>query len=607
LPPTDRLPTARLRRAGALALLAGAAAYVCADLAFDSSSLGLHDWDVMESYRSLVVQSIRRFGQVPLWDPYACGGFSAWGAPESGTIVVSPLLAAYLLLPLAAALRVEIVGTLALGLAGSWLLAARFLRDPIVCAAACVVGVLSSRWALQAGAGHCWHLYYCLFPWALWAYLKAADCAEPAARLRWLAFLAAIFAAMVYAGALYPFPHTVLALGIAAACAAWRSRSWRPLAEVAGAVLGGAALAAPKLLPVAELMSRFPRRVPSGEYQWPLEYLRTLVTGHTGSITAMVPGADWGFHEYGIYVGWLGLAWLVVGNVRAPREAQLGDVRRVGLLLFWLSMGLFGPWALLHLVPPFRSQHVPTRFAYPAMLLLAIVAGASLEGWLARLRARGWSPAVVDAGLAVAALLLIVPIARESRSCLAQGFGVHLPPVAWRPVYEQTDVVPPDLAYPESNGPAGVMLHTAGVGAVFCGSFHGYNEVNWTRNGRGRPPLLGAHGRGDPEYRGEAYVDGGPGEARIERFSPNEVVVGVSGAAPGAWLVLDQNWDPGWRANGVPTEVRADLNAHRLAAGEDRVVFSYRPRTLPWGLAIAGVAIVLLALALRLTPRPRPA
>jgi hypothetical protein len=294
--------------------------------------------------------------------------------------------------------------------------------------------------------------------------------------------------------------------------------------------------------------------------------------------------------------------------VRTPRAPEpLRDLRLAGLLLFWLSLGLFGPGALLHFVPPFRSQHVPTRFAYPALLLLAIVAGASLEAWLERLRARGWRTRAIDACLAVAVALLVVPIARESRSCLTLGFGVHLPDVAWRPVYEQTDAVPFDLVYPESNGPAVTMLHMAGVGSIACSSFHGYNEGAWARSGGARPPLLGAHGRGDPEYRGEVYIEDGPGDAVVERFSPNEVVVRVRDARPGAWLVLNQNWDPSWRANGAPTHARADLNAYLLTGTEDRVVFSYRPRTLSWGLAIAAAAVVLFALATRLRARARPA
>jgi hypothetical protein len=320
------MPRPTARWVLAVALLAATAAYVCLDLVLDPTSLGPHDWDLRESERLLVVESIRRYGQFPFWNPYGCGGFAAWAAPESTSVVISPVLVVYLLLPLAPALRVEIVATLVFGLTGTWLLAKRFVRDPLIRMPVCIIGFLSSRWALQAAAGHVWHLHYAWLPWALWAFLRARD--EPRGNPPlWLALTAAILAMMIYSGATYPFPHTLLALALCAVYLAVRARSWRPVGDAVVAGAGGVALAAPKLFPLVDTLARFPRGVQSNEYQWPLDYLRALVEPHSGSVTMHVSGADWGFHEYGLYVGWLGLAALVAGVVWAPRERQHGELR----------------------------------------------------------------------------------------------------------------------------------------------------------------------------------------------------------------------------------------------------------------------------------------
>src|SRR6185312_240518 len=69
---------------------------VVAPMLQDRTSLGTHDWDQMESHRYLVVKSIRRFGQFPFWNPYACGGSPSWAGIESGTNVVSPWFPFYL-------------------------------------------------------------------------------------------------------------------------------------------------------------------------------------------------------------------------------------------------------------------------------------------------------------------------------------------------------------------------------------------------------------------------------------------------------------------------------------------------------------------------------
>src|SRR5689334_12556794 len=106
------MPHSRLTKVAAVLLLGALAAYVCLDLLTDWRTLGTHDWDAMESYRFHVVGTLKEFGQIAWWDPYACGGSPFWAAPEAGTILVSPFLPAYWFLPLSAAIRVEIIGTL---------------------------------------------------------------------------------------------------------------------------------------------------------------------------------------------------------------------------------------------------------------------------------------------------------------------------------------------------------------------------------------------------------------------------------------------------------------------------------------------------------------
>ena len=72
----------------------------------ETHTFGFHDWDVQASHRYLVLLSLFRYHEFPSWNPFACGGFPAWGYVEADTIVVSPFLPAYLVLPLALALRI---------------------------------------------------------------------------------------------------------------------------------------------------------------------------------------------------------------------------------------------------------------------------------------------------------------------------------------------------------------------------------------------------------------------------------------------------------------------------------------------------------------------
>jgi hypothetical protein len=589
----------RLRTVLAIAIVAVTAAYVCADLARDTSTYGVHDWDTIESYRWLVVDSLVHFHQLPFWDPFSCGGHPGWAAPEGGTSLVSPALPAYLLLPFTVALRAEIVLFLAIALVGTWLLAARFCKDPLVVAAVCVVTVMNSRWALQAGAGHTWHLTYAFLPWAIWCFFRANDASDAndeRARLRWIAATAAFFALLIYTGGVYPFPHTALAVSMCGALVAWRAESWQPIVNAIVAMVVGVALAAPKLVPLIDVMSKFPRTVGSREYLDPISFVRTFTSTDSDRASWPFWHTDWAWHEYGIYIGSFALVAIAIGAWRSPKDATLRAVRLTGFAFLLLSLGMIGPWFLLHLVPPFRSQHVPSRFEYPGLLFITLAAAAFGEAKLAELRARSVRPRLVDAAAFALVCLIAIPIAMQARSALAKGFGVVLPPVPRRDRYEQTYAVPPELEYGSANGPASITLHQANVGVIRCSTFHAFNHGEWKLYG-GRPPGLGAIGIGEESYRGEAFLDSGDGGAEIVTWSPNEVVVRVHGARVGDLAVLNQNWDESWRANGAPTIALRSMNAYRVTASDETVVFRYRPRAFDAALVISALALAGLVIA----------
>jgi hypothetical protein len=571
-------------------------------------TLGAHDWDATESARYLAVKSLRDYGQLPFWDPYGCGGFPAWGGPEGTTVLVSPLLPVYFLLPLPLAVRVEVVVLLVALVAGCWFLARGYVEHPLALGFACLVGALSSRMALQAAVGHVWHLYYAGMPWVLGAYDRAlAPGAEWRARLKWLGAGAGAFALMIYGGAIYPVPHVALSLAGLAAYRAWAARSARPLLA-AGAIVGwGASLASPQLIAILDTMQRFPRVTsPVAEVvpwaMWPRMFLWS-VTDVPGF---RIEGIEYMWHEYAQYIGPLPLALVLWGALgRLPQDSALRSLRFAGCALFALALGRWGPWGLLHRVPPFRSQHVPTRFMFPAMMLLAVVAARVAEHaaqrWATRLRGRGAQIAAWAAWAAFAGSALL--IAREDARCTRPWFSLRAPDVEERTGgFVQYQTVPPQYAYGDgrsespggTNDAPGLLVARANVGAVRCAGFAGL-ALDAPKGPDARPVHMGARGVGDPLYRGEAWLETDAPGANVEtvRWSPNEVTLSVRGAASGALLVLNQNWDPGWRANDGPTIDHEDVNATRLTAPDETVTFRYRPRTLPASLVPCALAVLL--------------
>ena len=564
------------------------------------TTLGAHDWDFQEGHRYVAVKSIREFGQFPFWDPYGCGGFPAWGSAEGGTIVVSPFLPVYLALPLAAAVRVEVTVMIVLFVLGVWFFARRYLQHPLAIAFVCLVAALSSRVALQIAVGHTWHLAYAFVPWVLGAYDRALDgeSATPRRRFGWVAFGAVVFAWMLYSGGIYPAPHAALCLVVLGAYRARVARTWRPLRIALAIPAWGALLAAPKVLAVVETMARFPRFVDSHEVMDPLTWIRIFVSSAASIPGPRVPGLDYMWHEYAQFIGVVPLALIAWGVLQKPApESPLRSLRVAGGAFLVLALGGYGPWQVLHALPLFSSQHVPSRFTLVAMLLLAVVAAGAVEA-----RVPAWRAKVGGRLLGAAAWVLFATsaffVAREDALCTRRWFSVDVGDVAERDDgYLQYDQLPARLSYGNgdersdqgTNGAPGLLVRRANVGTIRCNQFAGL-DPDAARGVDGRPRFLGARGIGDPFYRGEFWVEPS-GHAELVRWTPNEVVLAVHGAKSGDLLVLNQNWAAGWSANGVPVADRANLAAHVLRADEAVVTFRYRPRTFMPSLALVAIGL----------------
>jgi hypothetical protein len=556
---------------------------------------GQHNWDQMNTQREVVVKTILRFHQFPFWDPYECGGHPAWGSLESDPILISPWLPVYLLAPLAIAIRVEIVVSALWGALGCWMLASRFTRSVALRALLAIVVAVNSRWALQLAAGHSWHLLYGFLPWALFLFDRAIDADAPVGRARRdLVLTALCIAAMVYGDAIYPVPHTAFLLGMYAVLVARSTRSWRPIRALAitGAMAVG--LAAPKLLPLLEQLRRYPRLIGSEEAIWPQDILKVL-TWRVGDYLAKTSFTNGMWHEWGLYLGWLGLGLVVAGVVasRGPRERALKWAAFVMVLFVMGGFHQLTPWRLFHLLPLFKSQHVPSRWLYPAVLAFACAAVSGGERLLVR---AGERRAFLEVVLGFAAVVVALDMGLVARMPIAQSFVNPAPAMEDRASpFHVVHRLPPREGYRLCGWDVATLPGVFdNVGTLECNTDNGLQIMQ--RDEEGRMPGVGAWGEDDAEYRGEAYVAEGGASASVVSWTPNDVEVRVDGARPGDRVVLNQNWDPGWAADGVQAIAYRDAVASVLGAPTQTVHFRYWPRPLGWGLALFGATVASIGL-----------
>jgi hypothetical protein len=193
-------------------------------------------------------------------------------------------------------------------------------------------------------------------------------------------------------------------------------------------------------------------------------------------------------------------------------------------------------------------------------------------------------------------LLLAVDIGGESSLPLSHAFWMRARQVEQAPAFEQFERVPRGLQYQRRDyAPEAVPAMLAGVGVLQC-TMHASLNIWAPKAANGRPFGMGARGRDGADYRGEAFTASGVGTAQVVRFSPNEIVVELAGARVGDRLVINQNFDPGWRVDGRPTEPYRDALASTLSAPSGRYTFRFWPRGFTPGLL--GLAFTLVGLAL---------
>ncbi len=561
---------------------------------------GIEDWDQHAFYHEAARRSLLEYRQLPLWNPYYCGGTDLLANPQSR--VLAPTFPLVLAFGAAAGLKLDLALHALLGLIGLYAVGRRQGLDP---PSACVAPsgyFLSTLYALPASTGMSWITSAGYLPWAFYFHLGSYDDRRDAVAC------GAALALGFFAGGAYLFVITLAFLSLHALLGA-RDPGWRiTLSSLAITLVACAALGAVKLLPSVAFMADFPRRMthPSGlsvqslaiglfaEDQAVSAPARRFDGAHLDSWTR---GIASDFDDVGMYVGPVVAALCAIGMVVAGRKRWKLVVTTLAFVV--LSFGdrfPIGPYAWLHRLPVFVSMRYAERYRFVWLLCALLIAGHGLrwirERWDLRFPAssRGaWVSSAVVAALLVDFLLRTRPIYERA---------FPIPPMAVEPAgeFRQITRLPNYDADGVVTERGGSALETYGSwsahmpallanrGAVDC-----YETAFIPRSAR---PMT------DPAYRGEAFLEGRAGEVATALWTPNRLRYAVR-VANSDRLVVNQNFDRGWKAtDGRPLASADGLLAIPIVAADREVEIVYRPRSFVLGALISGCAWLLLAGAL---------
>ena len=509
-------------------------------------------------YERSAIDTIKRYGELPLWNPYYCGGFDAVAAPQ--TRFMSPTLLLGLLFGAQRAEILTVFFFVILGMEGTY----RWLRlrttEPLAALVVAPIFALSGQYAVAYNRGWIQFMGFHLVPWILYGITLAArrkwqGMAIASIAFAWLLGFAGFFAApLVAVAAVLESVRTLIEQP--------RSARWRSIAMLACTASFMAMVACVRLWPVSETLLSAPRVMAGTPGHAPRALLSALV-----GVLAIKDGNTEMVGSF--YVGAAFLALVALGS---HHRSALGGLI-IAMICAWLASGYatrVSAFGLLREVPTFAAIRYPERFLWLGILF----ASGSVVGALARVpyigETRRWR--VATTVVLVGATLFTI----GSEIAAFQRVATH------RSLGTVTEDRQAEFHQSRGNRWLTVHLESQNIGSLGCYETHRLAEST----------LL----RGDlPQEEYLAPEAASAGSVKRVAWSPNKIVVHADVSRP-ARLLVNQNWAPGWHASVGKVVSNEGLLAVDLPAGANDVAITFLPWSTLGGAATTLSALVALAI-----------
>jgi hypothetical protein len=530
-------------------------------------------WDVRYFFFMTGVDkaSIGTYHQLPLWNPYYCGGAPHLANPQASPL--SPLTPLVVLFDLPVGYRLGYTAGLLTALFGMRAYARALGLSEIASAVAGAGFAVSGALTNHMAGGHWSWMGFALYPLLLRSLFLAAE-----GRRTHVVWGALVLAIIIYHSPIYPMAFAFVTLGFYGLYLGLQNgardsaRLRRALVSAGGILALGLAFGGLRILPMGEFVAAHPRAVKDWDFTWPWELVVTYAIRHG---ERGFGSHEYVFPEYNNYFGFVGVALMLAGLtlvLRRRRRLWPLVAAAVTCVLFQLGNLEPMPWWLLKHLPVYKNLRVAARFTIVAGVFFCALIAVAVDEWgppvLARWRAVEPRRRLGAAGVLALALAYLLDAASWNRLQWLPTFGSPAPRDARAAAFHQ---VAGDrgrmMAFPPAN-----------MGTLSC-----FEET---------PLDISPRLRGDlpaDEYLAEPDA----GTVRRVSWSPNRIVLDIEVKRP-ATVLVNQNMGVGWRAEGATLVEGGEggLIAARVEAGRHVVTFRYLPRSV-----IAGAAVSLLAAA----------
>ena len=530
---------------------------------------GRGDWDAFYSLTYVPLKSLLEYGQLPMWNPYMCGGMTFVGDPESG--FYSPQLIPILLFGLTAGIRVNILLHLVLSLFGMWLLGKHFGLNGYSRLFPALVYSLSSIYFKHMWEGHYTYIAMAWIPYVFYFYLEGLKDSKKL-------ILSGFFSALIlFNGNINYLGYSFLLLGVYSLIETIKGKEkfkgasdvknkLRPIYSVIIVLIVFILISSIKLLPLIERSSHAPREISD----------KAFISLTYQDLFDLMTNSDIGpkWHESSAYIGLLAFAIIVLGLILRWRS----NINLLLCCLFFVFIFLnknspIYIWGYINSnLPLYNSIRVVTR------VVALITLTSSLFGGLA-LRALGFISKKFVKLLVIIVLLNLFLITPFS---LDEWFTVE--PHTLNPneynvsEFQQIRYSFEDVPHASSDMYRLILVNK---GITNC-----WSPV---------APSSRALPSDSFYYVGEVFTARNKGTVSINEFTSNGVKVDVNLISSDI-VVLNQNYYPGWHSSAGPVESHNGLISVKVDSDVSELEFYYSPYSFILGLLVTLVSTPLLLL-----------
>ena len=565
------------------------------------TGLGIQDWDLHYAYAQTNNISLLDYRQIPLWNPYHCGGMTQIGNVQNSfwtpffipILIFGPVLGykvQFLLYILAGFLSIFVLGRyFRISKSGSILLS--------------LVYVLSGIFFAPYATGMPGFLPLMLLPLVFLFVLKSVN------SLNYFkpAIIAGILISLIFLSWFHYIIQLILFVVAVITIKAVSLKKFYPFKIFLSILISFIFFSAVKLLPALEMVKRYPRLI-SEEFSgyslvtftksllWPVQDFITFNLWGTENRN-FVNGISYNIDENSLYIGFLPLFLLLLGLVKKVKKHP--DLIVLLTLFLWLTFGynIFPSfYKILHQFPLFKFLRVAQRYRYYLMIPLVIFIGFGFDIFYKVILGkflRNFNRQKFFASITI--FLIGLDLLMFNYRLTRKLFNFPSPITTSTAQFKQRL----GMEYYDGDGFQKEKTLLTSFSDEFPYLVNGWGTINCYES---QPLQISANNSDDYSYRGEFYLLNGNGEIKQQSWSPNKIILNTALSKPD-FVIINQNYDPGWnvKINGKKNSVidKNGLIGVYLPEGKYKLNFFYLPNSFIIGsiLSIFSVLIILIYLS----------